>query len=89
MVFLYHLNYVKIHNSFFYFHKVPCDGTVVAKHKTVGCNSNNIITRWDASCGNVAFMPCENDAELLVGTSFEICVAGFRDYSLVYDEDSG
>ena len=92
---LYHLNNVKIHNSILYFHKVSCGGFVFAKHKTGGCNSNNIITKWDASCGNVAFMPCENDAIVgqlgngAVGTSFEICVAGFRNYALVYDEDFG
>jgi len=68
---------------------VLCSGYVVAKHKTRGCKAQNIITSWDAECGNVAFMPCTSGATLEVGTYFDICVAGYNRYKLVYDEHMG
>ena len=72
-----------------HFYKVLCSGYVVAKHKTRGCKAQNIITSWDAECGNVAFMPCTSGATLEVGTYFDICVAGYNRYKLVYDEHMG
>ena len=75
--------------SISYFHKVSCGGYIIAKHRTKSCNSHDIRYNWNATCGNVAFMPCKNEATLQVGTSFEICVAGFHNYRLVYDEELG
>ena len=66
--------------------EASCSGYVVAKHKTNGCNGRNIIKQWDATCGNIAFMPCSSSATLEIGTYFDICVAGFNNYKLVYDE---
>lgn len=73
----------------FYFNKVACSGYVMAKHETRGCNSRNIVTQWDANCGNVAFMACEGAATLAIGSYFEICVAGFNTYKLVWDDMLG
>ena len=66
-----------------------CSGYVVAKHKTRGCETRNIVTEWNAECGNVAFMPCSHTATLAPGTSFDICVAGFPTYQMVFDNHMG
>ena len=63
---------------------VLCNGLVVAK-ESQSCDGGDIRQAWNASCGNVAFMPCNAAAPLTVGSDFEICLAGFPNRKLVYD----
>ena len=67
-----------------FLYTVLCNGLVVAK-ESHSCQGNDIRSAWSASCGNVAFMPCDPSATLAEGTRFEICLAGFNQRKLVYD----
>ena len=73
-----------IGNILLFLHTVLCSGHVVAKDPH-SCHGDDIRSAWRASCGNVAFMPCDHRATLAEGTRFEICLAGFNQQKLVYD----
>ena len=71
-----------------------CDGLVTAKSQESCHGSQSDITEaWDATCGNVAFMPCNWTVKrhnlISKNASFDVCLAGFPDRKLVYDERKG